>query len=657
MMTGMWLLACTSTVDVLPPEGTAGQAQAFDCSPATSRPCDLDAQGNAVSWPRLDDRGAPLGSCRQGLQRCTEAGQWGPCEGLVPPSVERCDGLDNDCDGLFDNDAVDAPLWRSDHDRDGFLDATSPPIRRCDNPGKSLFHCLGKKDPCPGSWSLDLALPGGDCDDLDGTIHPGAWDGPALPRLPSGLAPPGLQAQFFAVTNDVIPDLSVLPPLPEKTRTDIALDYRLARGALAPDLPFDLAARWTGRLSIRAAGIYTFYTISDDGVRIRVNDQLLIDDWNIHGETENSAAIQLPEGDDIPIEVEWFDSQLEGTISLQWAPPGAARQTLTTVLEPPADRLLSRCDAVDEDCDGTADNGVFFDSSTGLRLSCNDECDPLSLDPSLFMTRRCNEPVALAGACQAGVQVCLPGGVWSDCAGDVQARPRDCTSTMDLNCDGLADDQIEGGCSCDPAGLIEEFEAHPDQDGVGECRAGVRECVEKGGQQVWQVLVEPVGPRVERCQVQRDYDCNGVVGDAACRALLLTSAPNFSQQGCSPLPQEAYPSLSVPQNHGHWAGLAVWVNPEDTTGMAPVFRCICPSLGYATTSIDLACSSPPIGCTGPEDTSELVGYVSRENTGGYSPVNRVELSSGATGYCNGDESGCIFGAVCIGLNLTGYWTL
>lgn len=46
-----------------------------------------------------EDAQLGVGECRQGRSTCA-AGQFGPCQGEVPPRVEQCDGArDEDCDG------------------------------------------------------------------------------------------------------------------------------------------------------------------------------------------------------------------------------------------------------------------------------------------------------------------------------------------------------------------------------------------------------------------------------------------------------------------------------------------------------------------------------------------------------------------------------
>ncbi len=74
---------------------------------------------------------------------------------IFPGADERCDTVDNDCDGTVDeDDAVDAVLWYRDGDLDGYGDVAS-----------TTAACAQ-----PSGYTADAS----DCDDGDDDVHPGA---------------------------------------------------------------------------------------------------------------------------------------------------------------------------------------------------------------------------------------------------------------------------------------------------------------------------------------------------------------------------------------------------------------------------------------------------------------------------------------------------
>ena len=81
------------------------------------------------------------------------------------------------------------------------------------------------------------------------------------------------------------------------------------------------SARWKGEVQAPRSGPFRFATVADDGARLWVDGKQIIDDWNVHGATENSATVQLEKGRKYSIEMEYFQGENSATYQLLWTPP------------------------------------------------------------------------------------------------------------------------------------------------------------------------------------------------------------------------------------------------------------------------------------------------------------------------------------------------
>ncbi len=113
--------------------------------------------------------------------------------------------------------------------------------------------------------------------------------------------------------------------------------------------------RWTGSVvTTGAAGTYTFFTRTDDGVRLWVNGVLLIDRWQNQSVTEWSGTIALQADTAYPLRLEYYENTGNAVCELRWRPPGG-----TKALIPAANlRPFRDCDGngVIDDCDLVAGN-------------------------------------------------------------------------------------------------------------------------------------------------------------------------------------------------------------------------------------------------------------------------------------------------------------
>ncbi len=121
------------------------------------------------------------------------------------------------------------------------------------------------------------------------------------------------------------------------TRTDATVDFDWGTGSPAGGIGADnFSVRWLGEIQAPLSGIYTFTTTSDDGIRLWVNNQLLLENWTDHGPTNNSGVITLTAGQKYPIKIEYYENASGAVAKLLWQYPGVSQQVVPTTYLYPA---------------------------------------------------------------------------------------------------------------------------------------------------------------------------------------------------------------------------------------------------------------------------------------------------------------------------------
>jgi uncharacterized protein YraI len=102
-----------------------------------------------------------------------------------------------------------------------------------------------------------------------------------------------------------------------RNEADINFNWRSdspAPGTINSD---NFSARWTRNLELMP-GRYQFAATADDGVRLWVNNQLIIDQWRDQHPATYRAEIDLP-GGNIPVKMEYYENTGGAKAQLSWA--------------------------------------------------------------------------------------------------------------------------------------------------------------------------------------------------------------------------------------------------------------------------------------------------------------------------------------------------
>ncbi len=130
---------------------------------------------------------------------------------------------------------------------------------------------------------------------------------------------PGLAYQYFEGDWDALPDFSKLKPAAAGVLPAVELAPRKAKERYG--LEFE------GFLKVPSAGVYTFFLESDDGSRLFLGGDLLVDNDGLHGMIEKKGVAALAAGPH-RICVRMFNKTGGEGLRVSWQRPGGAKEAI-----------------------------------------------------------------------------------------------------------------------------------------------------------------------------------------------------------------------------------------------------------------------------------------------------------------------------------------
>jgi len=521
--------------------------QAILCKVGEQRPCYSQLKG---CTRQSDGTFQCKGLCQSGYSECKKKDgkvYWETCSGELKPQVEKCDHLDNNCDGQVDENcpcSKGESQWcyagNQAHRKVGTCDDG---VQNCQNgiwsqclpsvlPKKE--DCNGKDDDCDGKVDEDLLASAPTCQNQKG-VCVGSLKvcGGSSGWLPCN------DTQYLAQDRSYTQDTSESPNHCDNkdNNCDGTIDEGCALCKTGDTRPCYTGPKGTeGRGTCKGGKQYCINGVWQNHCQHQVlpKTELCDDskDTDCDGQLNNNCPECEP-GDSRPCYTGPTKTKGIGTCAAGVELCTNKKVFSGTCLHQQVPMKEICFDKKDNDCDGKTDE--FEDCG---------EC----ISGRYRFCYTGNPKVQNVGACRPGIQLCINKKWQSHCPGQRLPSQELCNDKIDNDCDGQID---EKGCKspqCFLGQLMGCYSGPTKTQGIGACRAGIRKCTAAG---TWGSCTGEVTPAAkEACNNNIDDNCNGLI-DEGCN--IKPVCTKGSKKACvTKWPGECQKGQSTCTTNGQW---------------------------------------------------------------------------------------------------------